>query len=209
MVEGALWQCGIGGVYSFHQMGQGGLKYFFRSGVRYAEKSAQRWQPRGGLGVRWEDEEHFVLQLDYSIIPMGDLGSYQYIGISIRLADYVGREGSDRNESADLSGTPKVAVLEEKESSNKVIYFHPMRGQRAVVNIQVKGVSVLKADLLDRSGVLQASLEGGRTVVQGWQSIEWDGTLVPGVFAPFGLPYIIRVYHGNESEDFNVTPLTD
>jgi hypothetical protein len=207
-VDGSIWQAGLGGVLWIQPAGGRGMKYFLRAGLRHVLGSAQVLQPRGGAGVGWQTEDGFGLQIDYSVIPMGDLGNYNYLGVSVRLANE-GNQAMGENPAEAAAPMPESVPAPELEGGQEVIYFRPTKGQKAVVRVRLSWISTLSADLLDRSGVKLRTLEEGRGNVQGWQEIEWDGTLAPGVLAPFGIPYLIRAYHENETQDFTVVPLQE
>jgi len=82
--EGLL-HAGLGGVYWFgHSVGAGST-FFIRAGARHMAQSIQSVEPHAGLGYLWRTANGLGIQLDYAIVPLGVLGTFNYVTVSLRL----------------------------------------------------------------------------------------------------------------------------
>lgn len=205
LLSEGLWQGGLGGVYRFGKTDGGGMALLMRLGMRYADGSAQVWQPRGGVGVMWGNEEGIGLRLDYSVVPIGELGYYHYISLGMMIPHLMEPEPE---ETSGIIPSVEAHAPKAKIKSERVLYFYPLKGEKAVVKVRVRQAAELRANLVDDEGKLILVLEEGRKVAPGIQTVEWDGTVAHGVLATFELTYFIRVYCGKETKDFRVIPMT-
>jgi len=83
--EGIL-HAGLGGSYWFGHSTGIGSTFFVRAGVRHTAQSIQSIGPHAGLGYRWRSASGFGIQLDYAIVPLGALGTFNYMTVSFLLS---------------------------------------------------------------------------------------------------------------------------
>jgi hypothetical protein len=53
--------------------------------VKSASQTAEAVQPRAGIGVLWRTTAGWAVQFDYAFVPIGELGSFNYGTLSLRL----------------------------------------------------------------------------------------------------------------------------
>jgi hypothetical protein len=75
---------GAGLSYWFGRPTGSGSTAFIRLGVRYQQGNVAPVQPRGGVGFLWRSAEQWGFQLDYAIVPLGELGLLHYATLGIR-----------------------------------------------------------------------------------------------------------------------------
>jgi hypothetical protein len=193
---------GLGGLYWFGKPDSAGMTFFVRGGVRYAAASAQTIQPHAGMGVLWRGASEFGVQFDYAIVPVGELGMFNYATLGIRLPPSVRRHepglAFEPVQMEEVSSTSEAASLPGEE----ILYFYPKQGEKARVAVDVQAPAEIGAVLLDAEGrVLVRTLIEKHVADPGRYQVAWDGTVGYGLFARFDIPYLIRITIGEATRD--------
>ena len=185
---------GFGFVYWFGNHSREGMTFTLRGGAEYGRGSVEMMRPRGGLGVLWRGAGGWGLQFDYAYAPMGELGAFNYITLSMRLPE---REVIENQNPADYGEAPP---------DDKTIYFYPERGEKARISVDSGLDAVVGATLRDREGKYLMELVPPQAVEGGAREMEWDGRLPDGGIAPMEVPYYISVLNGNQTVFYKVVP---
>jgi len=225
---------GLGGVYRVGRPGGKGMTLYLRSGLKYAQGSAQEVQPRVGVGLLWRAPSGYGLQFDYAYVPIGELGAYHYGSLGVGLpqgrkeraggmllppggGDKAGKgmtpgpvptpEPGVQSPAAQSPAPSAPAVERMPEAVDEVHYFAAGAGEVLRLPIDVAGPSIFGAKVLDGEGreVLK-ELVPPHEVEAGRQWVEWDGTTAKGDPVPLEFTYIIRVTCDGQTKDVKVVP---
>jgi len=188
-----LFVGGLGFVYWFGNHSREGLTYSLRGGGEFGKGSVESVRPRFGLGVLWRAIGGWGVQFDYAYAPMGELGAFNYLTLSMRLPE---REIPDKHEEEISSPVP----------DDQAIYFYPQRGGRARIPVEAGVDAVVGSALRDRDGKFIMELMAPVVVEGGTRVLEWDGMLPDGVMASLEVPYYVNVLNGNQTIYYKVIP---
>jgi hypothetical protein len=188
-----LFTGGLGLVYWFGNHAREGRTYSLRGGMEYGRGSVEEWRPRFGLGILWRTAGGWGLQFDYAYAPMGELGNFNYLTLSMRLPE---REVQEKY----------VPDLSEAPPNEPVITFYPQKGEKARIVVEAGLDAVVGASVRDRDGKLLMELVPPEVAGGGERVVEWDGLLQDGAPAPLEVPYYVNVLNGNQSVFYKVVP---
>lgn len=191
-----LYVGGLGFVYWFGNHAREGLTYSVRGGGEYGKGSVESLRPRCGLGVLWRATGGWGVQFDYAYAPMGELGAFNCLTLSMRLPE---------REMPDLRAVEPV----EPAPDDQTIYFYPQKGEKARIQVDAGMDAVVGATLRDREGKLIMELLPPEVAQGGARVQEWDGMLPSGVLAALDVPYYIAILNGSQTIFYKVIPKDD
>jgi len=188
---------GLGFVYWFGNRSRSGLTFSLRGGGEYGKGSAEVFRPRGGLGALWRSTRGWGFQLDYAYAPMGEVGSFNYLTLSVRLPE---RAADAAVEVMETSSPPP---------DDDAIYFYPQRGEKARVPVVTGIDAVVGVSLCDRQGKLLMEIMAPQAMEAGEHMLEWDGMLPEGVMANLEIPYYMTIMNNGQLTYHKVIPKDD
>jgi hypothetical protein len=189
-----LMHGGAGAMYWFGRPNEPGFTLFIRAGMRYADRSAEEIQPRGGIGLLWRTAGEWGVQFDYAAVPSGELGMYHYGSLSLRLPPR-----APRVESRLQQDSGELTIPEDVPKEDFIITFYPENEEKGRAPIQAEASTILGAALLDGEGGFIKYLIDAHAVGPGEYVVEWDGKLDLGRMADYDKPYLIRITLGNQT----------
>jgi len=191
---------GLGCIYWFGRPQSRGFTFFLRAGARVEQESISTFRPQGGLGVIWRGTGEFGLQFDYAAVSNGALGTFHYATIGIRLPP---------PPEIKKAPPPPAPIVVEKKKFDFPFYFYPKKGERAAVPITLKADTYVNATLMDLEGKVVKKLVQPGIATAGTHDVLWDGRVENGMYARFGVPYLIIITVGNETFEVRAIPLQE